>query len=174
MRLQLIAFFALVCINFAIDFYIYFRIIRKTCRYVWLRISYWGINCLLLAAFLFAYVLMKNHQDFDNRMVFIWFMFIYFLVYAPKITYFLLSVWDYVSCLFRKKMLHIFHYVGVVGALFVFGSMAYGAFINRDRLAIQALSVESSRLPERFDNYPIQFRYEFHIVTIHSLTPIVL
>lgn len=88
MRLQLIAFFALVCINFAIDFYIYFRIIRKTCRYVWLRISYWGINCLLLAAFLFAYALMKNHQDVDNRMVFIWFMFIYFLVYAPKITYF--------------------------------------------------------------------------------------
>ena len=170
MRLQLIAFFALVCINFAIDFYIYFRIIRKTCRYVWLRISYWGINCLLLAAFLFAYVLMKNHQDVDNRMVFIWFMFIYFLVYAPKITYFLPSVWDYVSCLFRKKMLHIFHYVGVVGALFVFGSMAYGAFINRERLAIQELSVESSRLPERFDNYKIVQISDIHLDSFGSDT----
>ena len=75
---------------------------------------------MLLAAFLFAYALMKNHQDVDNRMVFIWFMFIYFLVYAPKITYFLLSVCDYVNCLFWKKMLRLFHYAGIVGALFVF------------------------------------------------------
>ena len=170
MRLQLIAFFALVCINFAIDFYIYFRIIRKTCRYVWLCISYWGINCLLLAAFLFAYALMKNHQDVDNRMVFIWFMFIYFLVYAPKITYFLLSVWDYVSCLFRKKMLRVFHYAGIVGALFVFGSMAYGAFINRERLVIRELSVESSRLPEGFNDYKIVQISDIHLESFGSDT----
>lgn len=170
MRLQLIAFFALVCINFAIDFYIYFRIIRKICRYIWLRISYWGINCLLLAAFLFAYALMKNHQDVDNRMLFIWFMFIYFLVYAPKITYFLLSVWDYVPCLFRKKMFHIFNYIGVVGALFVFGSMAYGAFINRERLVIRELSVESSRLPKGFDNYKIVQISDIHLESFGSDT----
>ena len=67
-------------------------------------------------------------------------------------------------------MLHIFHYVGVVGALFVFGSMAYGAFINRERLAIQELSVESSRLPERFDNYKIVQISDIHLESFGSDT----
>lgn len=170
MRLQLIAFFALVCINFVIDGYVYFRVIRKICSCLWLRISYWVINYLLLAAVLIAYTLMRNHQDVDNRMMFIWFMFIYFLVYAPKIAYLLLSVWDYIPCLFRKKKLHVFNYIGAVAALYVFGSMAYGAFVNRERLIVREVSIDSSRIPADFNNYKIVQISDIHLESFGSDT----
>lgn len=170
MRLQVIAFFALVCINFLIDGYVYLRVIRKICSCLWLRISYWVINYFLLAAVLLAYTLMRNHQDVDNRMTFIWFMFIYFLVYAPKIAYLLFSVWDYIPCLFRKKRLRIFNYIGAVAALYVFSFMAYGAFVNRERLVVREVGIESSRLPAGFDNYKIVQISDIHLESFGSDT----
>lgn len=173
MRLQLIAFFALVCINFLIDGYVYFRVIRKICSRLWLRVLYWGINYLLLAAVLIAYTLMRNHQDMDNRMMFIWFMFIYFLVYTPKIAYFLLSVWDYIPCLFRKRKLRIFNYIGGVAALYVFCSMAYGAFVNRERLIVREIGIEFPHLPAGFDNYKIVQISDIHLESFGSDTDFV-
>ncbi len=169
MRLQLVAFFVLVCVNFAIDIYIYFRIVKRTGRYKWLNILYWVVNFLLLGAFLFAYNLIRNHQDADNRTVLTWFMFIYFLIYSPKIIYFLFSVWDYVACLFRKKRLKIFHYIGIVVALTVLGFMVCG-MVNRTRLVTRDVCVASARLPQGFDDYKIVQISDIHLESFASDT----
>lgn len=163
MRIQLIAFITLLAINFGVDLYIYKRIIKRYIQSVGIRLSFWIINVLIIFGVFYVIRNIKTGNETTQLTTLMWFLFIYFCIYTPKIVYFLISIFDYIPYLFKKKKIRIFSYSGLVVAAIVLVSMIYGGTIGRQHILVNEVPFHSQRIPASFDGYRIVQLSDIHL-----------
>ena len=135
------------------DFYIFRRNFRHKSK--WIKILWWGLSLvtLLLVCIgvtgLFAF---PGKLDINISM---WIFYIFFLVYMPKWFYSIFSLFDYVPRLWKRKKGEWGHMIGTALALYVIGSMLYGAFYARQHPIYNYRTISFPNLPEDFDGYRI-------------------
>ena len=148
------------------DFYIFRRNFRHKSK--WIKILWWGLSLvtLLLVCIgvtgLFAF---PGKLDINISM---WIFYIFFLVYMPKWFYSIFSLFDYVPRLWKRKKGKWGHMIGTALALYVIGSMLYGAFYARQHPIYNYRTISFPNLPEDFDGYRIVQFSDLHLETLGS------
>ena len=148
------------------DFYIFRRYFRHKSK--WIKILWWGLSLvtLLLVCIgvtgLFAF---PGKLDINISM---WIFYIFFLVYMPKWFYSIFSLFDYVPRLWKRKKGKWGHMIGTALALYVIGSMLYGAFYARQHPIYNYRTISFPNLPEDFDGYRIVQFSDLHLETLGS------
>ena len=103
MKLLPLVFILLLLFNVGVDYYIYRRIILRWMSRFSIRMIFWGSSILLQLGFLFMSIIIKSNFDGRHSWAVMWFLFIYFTVYMPRIGYFIVSLFDYLPLLFKRK-----------------------------------------------------------------------
>ena len=148
------------------DFYIFRRYFRHKSK--WIKILWWSLSLvtLLLVCIgvtgLFAF---PGKLDINISM---WIFYIFFLVYMPKWFYSIFSLFDYVPRLWKRKKGKWGHMIGTALALYVIGSMLYGAFYARQHPIYNYRTISFPNLPEDFDGYRIVQFSDIHLETFGS------
>lgn len=95
--------------------------------------------------------------------ILMWVMYAYFLMYLPKLVYALVSWPDYL----RRSTGKAGSYVGIcLGGMLIIAMVA--ACLNRTRLDVKEVSIESPRVPAAFDGYRIVQFSDTHLETMFS------
>lgn len=163
MRTQLVPYILFVIVNLMMDYYIYRRVVTYYFRNLPCRIGYWAVSVFLTGG-LFSAVYFAKHNDGSESLIpYMWLIFLYFSVYLPKAVYTLLSLFDYVPCLFRHSHTRGFSIAGGCLALLVFAGMTYGAFWGRNHEIVNEITYVSPRLPEGFNGYRIVQFSDLHL-----------
>ena len=95
-------------------------------------------------------------------------LYFFFLVYMPKWFYSIFSLFDYVPRLWKRKKGKWGHMIGTALALYVIGSMLYGAFYARQHPIYNYRTISFPNLPEDFDGYRIVQFSDLHLETLGS------
>ena len=163
MRTQLFPYILFAIVNLLIDYYIYRRIISRYFRNLPCRIGYWTISIVLTTGLFSAVHFAKSNDGSESLIPYMWLIFLYFSVYLPKAVYTLVSLPDYIPCLFRHSRTKGFSIAGGVLAILLFGGMAYGALWGRNHEIVNEITYTSARLPEGFDGYRIVQFSDLHL-----------
>ncbi|MCP9612468.1 metallophosphoesterase [Coprobacter tertius] len=155
MKLLPLVFILLLLFNVGVDYYIYRRIILRWMSRFSIRMIFWGSSILLQLGFLFMSIIIKSNFDGRHSWAVMWFLFIYFTVYMPRIGYFIVSLFDYLPLLFKRKKNWIGSIIGGILGMYVFGAMLWGAFYDRTHPIVHEVVINSEKLPASFDGYKI-------------------
>lgn len=133
---------------------------------------------LIESAFFVAYVIVLfflPKRGGDNAMLqtAMWMMFIYFVVYAAKITFVIIDLLASIPLLWHKKRLRWLSYSGAVLGIGVALTMLWGAFINRFNIRVNEVPVVVDNLPRSFSGYRIAQISDLHVGTFGSDTAFV-
>ncbi len=148
------------------DTYIYRRNLRRQSR--WVKILWWSLTGVVLAAVFIGVLLQFKFRGTLDINTTMWIFYTFFLVYMPKWFYTIFSLPDYLPCLWHKRHSHWGHIAGLVLALYVMGSMLYGAFYARQHPVYNHRTITCERLPEAFDGYRIVQFSDLHLETLGS------
>lgn len=153
---------AICLLSLAADYYVSRRLLR----------SRWGKGAM--AAYMYAHVALlvilsalgtvAAHGRLQAHIpLLMWVMYAYFLMYLPKFCYTIISWIDYL----KKPTGKIGSYIGVAAGIMVIILMV-GACLNRTRIDIKEVTIESDRLPRSFDGYRIVQFSDAHLETLFS------
>ncbi len=170
MRLPIIAVTILMLISIGIDTYIYFAIRRLTRRKVAV-ITHLSISTLLILMLItILFLPIRTGSDTILQSV-MWILYTYLAFYAPKLIF---VIFDLLSLIPRlrnkrnnKKLIsskwRIISYIGAFIAVLVFGTMWWGALINRHNININKVDVYIDNLPAKFEGFTIAQISDLHV-----------
>lgn len=149
-------------LSFASDYYVGRRLVRPRwgkgamATYMYFHIALLAI--LVIIGSIAAHGGLQAHIP-----ILMWVMYAYFLLYLPKFCYAAISWIDYLWRPTGKAG----SYAGVVIGLIVIIIMI-GACVNRTKLEVKEITIESDRLPRSFDGYRIVQFSDAHLETLFS------
>lgn len=149
-------------LSFASDYYVGRRLVRPRwgkgamATYMYFHITLLAI--LVIIGSIAAHGGLQAHIP-----ILMWVMYAYFLMYLPKFCYAAISWVDYLWRPTGKAG----SYAGVVIGLIVIIIMI-GACVNRTKLKVKEITIESDRLPHSFDGYRIVQFSDTHLETMFS------
>ena len=149
-------------LSLAADYYTARRLVRPR----------WGKGAM--AAFMYAHIAilailctlgtLAAHGGLQAHIpILMWVMYAYFLMYLPKFCYAAISWIDFL----RRPAGRAGSYIGVVVSCIMIILMV-GACINRTRIEVKEVTVESDNLPPSFDGYRIVQFSDAHLETLFS------
>ncbi len=169
MRLPVILISIAFLISFAVDFYLYRIIARRTKRKLWRRLYLYSAIVFIVA--LIALVALPKRSGGDDVLVTImWALFGYISIYFPKILCVIVDVISLLPKLWRGRRWSIVSKSGAVFAVFLFLAMWWGALVNRFTIDVEEVEMEIPGLPEQFDGYRVALFSDLHVGTYQSDT----
>ena len=149
-------------LSLAADYYTARRLVRPR----------WGKGAM--AAFMYAHIAilailctlgtLAAHGGLQAHIpILMWVMYAYFLMYLPKFCYAAISWIDFL----RRPAGRAGSYIGVVVSCIMI-ILLVGACINRTRIEVKEVTVESDNLPPSFDGYRIVQFSDAHLETLFS------
>ncbi len=155
-----ITILSIICL--ACNYYIAQRLIKprysKRCVYTYLSIHTTILLICVILGITIALGGIQVHMD-----TFTWMLYIFLVVYIPKICYVVISAFDYII----KPHGALGSYMGMITAGIVFILLIYGAF-NRHNIDVKEVTLSSNRIPSSFNGYKIVQISDFHLETVQS------
>lgn len=121
-----------------------------------------GIGYGIIAA---AIILPRKSGDNSMLVADMWLIFIFMTMLLSKLLFSVTDLIARIPCIFRLRRLRWLSAAGTVIAAAVFILMWWGALINRNRISITDIPIESTRWPESFDGYRIVQISDLHTGT---------
>lgn len=162
---MIIAFIiTLAVVALLVDWYIY-KTTVKACNRKWVRrvyIVHVVLIDLLTALALLFYHKMAGIETQGYMRAIMWIVYLFMLFIVPKVVYALFLSLDLLLGWLLKGRLYLFRWLGLAGALAVFGVMVWGATGGRNRIRVTEITVSSARIPASFDGYRIVLFADLH------------
>lgn len=172
MRLPLLLLSVFLLINILVDTYIY-KVLKRRFRSLWpRRVQLWSAVALFILIVLVICLPKRNCSDSMLRAI-MWMLYTYIAVYIPKYLFVIIDLIARIPQLFRRKRLGWLSVIGGVAAFILFGTMWWGAFINRFNIDVNEVTVEIEGLPDEFDGYTIAQFSDMHVGTFGNDTTFV-
>lgn len=147
-----------------------FSIALRRCRK-----TFWAKFQLCESAFFLLYViaifvLFGKVSAGNGLPVLMWMILAYIAVYAGKFTFVVFDLIASIPKLFkpkrkRRRRIGWLSWVGLGAAALVFGSVIWGAAINRFRIQVNEMTLEIDGLPTGFDGYRVAQISDLHVGT---------
>lgn len=135
---SLIAF--LFLFNGVVDYYLY-RTLIKPLRNRKITLLHWGISLLFLLGVVSISIHFVSGQMGLRQMM--WFTFVYFLIYIPKLTYSLFSI----PALFIKRAAKPIRIFSFVLSILIFGGFLFGLTLGKTYPRVERVNIVDKRLP---------------------------
>lgn len=172
MRLPLLLLSVFLIINILVDTYIY-KVLKRRFRSLWpKRVQLWSAIALFILIVLVICLPKRNCSDSMLRAI-MWMLYTYIAFYVPKYLFVIIDLIARIPQLFRRKRLGWLSVIGGVAAFILFGTMWWGAFINRFNIDVNEVTVEIEGLPDEFDGYTIAQFSDMHVGTFGNDTTFV-
>lgn len=172
MRLPLIPLFVALLINIVVDTYIYMAL-RRRLRSVWpSKVQLWSAVALFV---MIVVVICYPKRNCSNEMLraMMWMLYTYIAFYLPKYLFVIIDLVARIPQLFRHRRLGWLSATGAVAAVVLFGTLWWGALINRFNIDVKEVTVEIEGLPDGFDGYTIAQFSDMHVGTFGNDTAFV-
>ncbi|MDE6403692.1 MAG: metallophosphoesterase [Muribaculaceae bacterium] len=169
MRFQLLTAIVAILVCLLADLYIYMHLRRRSGTAA--RTVYTVVTLLQYAAIVTAIVMSRLHSP--NLIVMMWLIFSFLSLLVPKIVWVLFNLIASVPRAFGHGRLRWLSLTGTALAVLLFGGMWWGALVNRNRIAVSRVTVESRDWPEAFDGMTIAQISDLHVGTWGSDTTFV-
>lgn len=170
MRIQLFMLLTLLLLNFAVDLYIYKRLVSYYTQRKWIKCCFWIFNLVLLICIVAATYIIRRYSGQIEFTKLMWLFFVYLLFYIPKIVYTFLSLLDFLFPKRNKRRIRFFSSIGSICAVIVFFCMFYGATYGRLHYTVNKEEIITDRLPASFDNYRIVQISDLHLGNFKNKT----
>ena len=157
MRFQLLTAIVAILVCLLVDLYIYIQLRRRSHS---ARVIYTSITSLQYAAIVTSIIMSRLHSP--NLTVMMWLIFGFLTLFFPKIVWILFSLMASLPRLVRRPRLKWLSLTGAVIAAILFGSMWWGALVNRNRIAVSSITIESPDIPCAFDGMTIAQISDLH------------
>lgn len=172
MRITLIIVLALLIIQLAVDAYLFFI--------AWRRRRSPGLAKFQLyeSAFFIIYVIvlgcmLARRGTGEGMSTLMWMIFIYILVYLPKLVFVLFDLLASVPELFHRRRLKWVTQLGVLAAAAAALMLLWAALVNRVSLQVNEVPVQVENLPPSFSGYRIAQISDLHLASFGSDTAFV-
>lgn len=165
MRFQLLTAIVAILVCLLADLYIYMQLRRRSHA---ARVIYTAVTCLQYAAIVASIVMSCMHAP--DLVVMMWLIFGFLTLLFPKIVWTLFSLMASLPQLVRRPRQGWLTWTGTAVAAVIFGSMWWGALVNRNRIAVSRVAIESPDIPSAFDGMTIAQISDLHVGTWGSDT----
>lgn len=135
---SLIAF--LFLFNGVVDYYLYHTLI-KPLRNRKITLLHWGVSLLFLLGVVSISVHFVSGQMGLRQMM--WFTFVYFLIYIPKLTFSIFSI----PALFIKRAVKPIRIFSFVLSILIFGGFLFGLTLGKTYPRVERVNIVDNRLP---------------------------
>ncbi|GAB1359218.1 metallophosphoesterase [Porphyromonadaceae bacterium] len=135
---SLIAF--LFLFNGVVDYYLY-RTLVKPLRNRKITLLHWGISLLFLLGVVSISIHFVSGQMGLRQMM--WFTFVYFLIYIPKLTFSLFSI----PALFIKRAAKPIRIFSFVLSILIFAGFLFGLTLGKTYPRVKRVTIVDNRLP---------------------------
>lgn len=139
------------------DAYIYYIYILKLTKKNSLRIL-WFIPTLLLMIGVYIFLFSDIGRAFRGH-----YMIIYMAIAAPKLLFFMLSLFDLPFRYFFKWRVYPFTVIGIIAAITILYVVLYGSTLGPRRFVIKEVEFKFTTLPASFDGYRIVQISDLHV-----------
>lgn len=165
MRFQMLTAIVGILVSLLADLYIYARIGRRSRS---AKAIYTAATALQYAAIIAAIVMSRLQSA--NLIVLMWLIFGFLTLLLPKIVWVLTDIVASLPRLFKRSRLRWLSATGLALSALMFGSMWWGALINRNRIAVSHVTVECRDWPKAFDGMTVAQISDLHVGTWGSDT----
>lgn len=165
MRLPLMIILPVLLLDALVDVYLY-RIVRK--RYPQRRLLQRTVlwSSIVLALFLAVVTAWPKKSGSDTDLTnLMWCLYAYFTVYIAKYVFVTSDLIGKIPQFVGKRRIKAFSITGLACGAVVFGTMWWGALINRFRTNIKDVEFVDSRVPKGFDGFKIVQLSDIHTGT---------
>ena len=166
MRIPVIMMIITLLGSVLIDLYITLDIRRSTKKELWWKA--YAVSALLCIGFIiYVFCQPRRSEDTDILPV-MWMLYSIISVYVGKLVYVIFSlIGRLISCFRSKKKRpgHVMQWIGLVCALFVFGSLWWGVGVTRHKIMVVDVDIDSPKVPRPFDGYRIAQISDLHVGT---------
>lgn len=154
-----------------IDLYIYKVISRRTHRRRKLLTRLHVTSAVAGYACLLAAIIIPR-QSGDNSMLVtdMWLIFIFMTMLLCKLLFCIIDWISLIPRVFHRRRLGWLSKAGGVVAITLFIAMWWGSLINRNRISITNVNIDSDRWPEAFNDYRIAQISDLHVGTWNNDT----
>lgn len=174
MRLPLMLILPVLLLDALVDWYIC-RAVWRRCRRgasFWRPVSLW--SSVLLAIALVTAICWPKKTTSDSDLVgLMWLLYAYFSIYIPKYLFVIVDLIGRVPALWRRRPLRGFTAAGIGLALAAFGTIWWGALVNRYRIDVREVAFADPGLPQAFDGMTIAQISDLHVGSFGSDTTFV-
>lgn len=129
----------------------------------WLRWSTRLITLLFVLLSVKLFLMVRRIQDIKLATGFMWFVWLWFLFYMPKLLFILISWLRYPFRWIFRKNTSFFQWIGLAVALYAVYFYINGALFGRFDYQVNRVSLVSDRLPKSFDHTKIVQISDIHI-----------
>lgn len=139
------------------DIYIYYIFVRRFTEKAVLK-ALWFIPTILLMAGVYIFLFSDIGRVYRGE-----FMIVYMAIAAPKLLFFIISLFDLPFRYFFKWKVYPFTILGSIVALTVLYVVIYGTTAGPTRFVVNNIEFQSPNLPESFDGYRILQISDLHV-----------
>lgn len=172
MRIALITLFVVLAIDLAVDAYIYLQCRKRCKRPMWAKLQLVSA-ALLVLLMIVGMVLPARGVSSGMLLAKMWVLFSYMSVYLPKYIAVVFDLLASLPRLWRRPRVKWLTTTGIVVAAALFGTLWWGALVNRNRTRVHELEVEIPHLPSSFNGFRVVQISDMHLGTYGSDTTFV-
>jgi hypothetical protein len=164
MRFSWIFATVLIIVQLLVDLYLLSIALHRTHKDRWPRIQL--TTALILLAYIITTIcLPRRTGDNGSLLTVMWLLFGYLSVYISKISFIAFDLIASIPKLWHRKRLSAISWIGVVVSIAVFGTLWWGALINRFALQTHEVTIEVPGLPKSFEGFRIVQFSDLHVGT---------
>ncbi|MDE6306914.1 MAG: metallophosphoesterase [Muribaculaceae bacterium] len=169
MRVPWILISILVLLQLAIDIYLFRIAMSRTRKDRWPRIQ--ASTAIFFLIYLIVTLCLPRRTGNDETLAAVmWLLFGYITVYMSKTLFVIIDLIASVPKLWHRKRIKALSWIGTAIAIALFGSLWWGALINRFRIQINEVTLEIENLPASFDGFRIVQFSDIHVGSYGSDT----
>lgn len=171
MKLHLIPLLIALAVNLAVDIYAYRRLRRSKAWPRWASKSYAVLSLALYAVLCVAICLARQTADESVRLA-MWLLLAFYGIQGPKLLSLLVYSLSWLKVL-RRGVRRLVRFTAIVVFGFLLLQELWGTFVTPHTLEVRHVTIESHRLPPRFDGYRIVQFSDAHVGTYGADTTFV-
>lgn len=149
-----------------IDLYITLDLRRTVKKQLWWKA--YAVSSVLLLLFIIVVLCLPRRSESKDILPVMWMLYALLSVYIAKLAYIVFSLIGAFIGLFKRKRRqrgHVMQWIGLIAALFVFGSFWWGVWKTRYEIMIVDESISSPKIPSSFNGYRIVQLSDLHVGT---------
>lgn len=171
MKLHLIPLLIALTVNLAVDIYAYRRLRRSQVWPRWAAPCYGCVSAMLYAVLCAAIFFAHQSADAPVRLA-MWLLLVFYGIQGPKFLSLLVYSLSWLKAL-RNGVRRLVRFTATLVFGFLLIQEAWGVFVTPRTLEVRRVTLESPRLPARFDGYRIVQFSDAHVGTYGADTSFV-
>lgn len=165
MRLPTMTIITMILLSLVVDFYIWLDIRQGKSRKRWKWSEIYAVSSIALWIFFIVAVCLPHRGAEGGIIHIMWMLTAYASIYISKIVYCIFSLLGRLPGIFRKDRWRWTNTLGTVVAIGGFLYLWYGILVTRHQTQTISVTLESSKLPDKFDGYRIVQISDLHLGT---------